>query len=98
MRTIVGQPGEDSELISQTEQWDSDALLQTANPFSRNAAQCRANLHETIPFNNARYKQPPPSPVAHCYRRGKTHPMPNPHLAASSIKGCARKSGGARQW
>lgn len=33
MRTIVGQPSEDTELISQTEQWDSDALLQTTNPF-----------------------------------------------------------------
>lgn len=33
MTTTVGQPSEDTELISQTEQRDSDALLQTTNPF-----------------------------------------------------------------
>lgn len=32
--------------------------------------------------------------VAHCCRGGrKTLPVPNPHLAASSIRGCARKTG-----
>ena len=56
-------------------------------------------MHSEPPLDNPRSPQwttqtaTSPPPVAYCYRRGKTLPMPNPHLAASAIKGCARKTG-----
>lgn len=44
-------------------------------------------------LHNARYKQPPPLSMLYCYHGGKTFPMPDPHLTASSIKAYARKTG-----
>lgn len=92
MRTIAGQPSEDTELIRQSEQWESDALLQTTNPFpeTMHNAQwtCIRQSFSTMHDTNSH----PPTSVAYCYHGAKTHPMPNPHLTASSIKGSARKT------
>lgn len=82
----MGQPSE-----------DSDALLQTANPFPEaphneqrtSIRQSCSTMHDT----NSHPPSHPPRSVAYCYHGGKTLPMPNPHLTASSIKGCARKTG-----
>lgn len=49
--TITGQSS--LELISQTTQWDSHALLQTTILFPEKTAQCTVILHRTIPLHNA---------------------------------------------
>lgn len=93
MRTIAGQPSEDTQLISQTEQRDTDALLQTTNPFPETLHNAqRTSIRQSCSTMHNTNSHLPPF-VVYCYQGGKTLPMPNPHLTASSIKGCARKMG-----
>lgn len=93
MRTIVGQPSEDTELISQTEQRDSDALLQTTNPFPETShnAQWTSIRQSRSTMHNSNSHLPRLWPIV--IMEVKPLPKRNPNLTASSIKDCARKTG-----
>lgn len=93
MRTILGQPGEETELISQTEQQDTHALLQTTNPFPETLhnAQRTSIRQSSSTMHDINSHLPCLRPIV--ITEVKTLSMPNPHLTASSITGCAKKRG-----
>lgn len=90
---MVGEPSEGIELISQTKQWDLDALFQTTNPIPETLhnAQWTSIKPSCSTMRHTNSYLPHLRPIVSM--EVKSLPMPNPYLKTSSIKGCARKTG-----
>lgn len=87
----MGQTSKDTELISQPAM-GLRCPFTNQDPFPRtlhNGQRISIRRSLSTMQNTNSHLHPF---VAYCYREGKTLPMPNPHLTASSIKGCARKT------